>query len=191
MKELNSLMNKIIEKYLKYLNDESVSSSTGMGFVVDDPYGFVKKKTNDFVIPNKKNKKKKIFMDEQTSQKKPRILIDFDKVIHDYKNGWNDGKLGKLMELARESIKDLHKTFKDVDVVIFTTRACKLENENNENLIKDLENFLEENNIYYDYITGEKISALIYIDDNGYRFTNWKTDLPKIKEIIKNKMGTK
>lgn len=190
MKELNSLMNKIIEKYLKYLNDESVSSSAGMGFAVDDPHGFVKNKTHDFIIPSKKNKKKKIFVDEQTSKKNPRILIDFDNVIHDY-NGWNNGKLGKLIKLAKESIEDLHETFKDVEVVIFTTRACKLENEDNTELIKDLEKFLEENDIYYDYITGEKIGALIYIDDNGFRFRDWETDLPEIKKIIKNKMGTK
>ena len=45
--------------------------------------------------------------------------------------------------------------------------------------------FLKEYDIYYDDITGDKLSALIYIDDNGYRFSgDWKKDLPQIKKII-------
>jgi len=177
-------MNKIIEKYLKSVQDENgVSSAAGLGFKVDDPYGFVRKAS-----PSEKNKKKKkeIIMDEQVNNvHHHRVLIDLDGVIHDYINGWNNGKLGDVINNTKESIDDIRNTFNNVKIIIFTTRASYKGNDNTEEQIKNVKNFLEKNNIYYDNITGEKLGALIYIDDNGWRFSgNWKKDLPQIKEII-------
>ncbi len=174
-------MNKIVEKFLKTIQDENgVSSAAGIGFAVDDPHGFVEKP---------KKKKREVIMDEQVDNTRHRILIDLDGVIHIY-NGWNDGKLGDVIQNTKESIDDIRNTFKNVDIIIYTTRACKAENnDNTKQYIENVKKFLEKNNIYYDDITGEKLGALIYIDDNGYRFSgNWKKDLPNIKKIIDGKI---
>lgn len=50
-------MNKIVEKYLKTIQDENgVSSAAGIGCRVDDPHGFVEKP--------KKIRKREVIMDE-------------------------------------------------------------------------------------------------------------------------------
>ena len=165
-------MNKIVENYLKSIQD-NVTSAAGLGFRIDDPHSFVKKS----------KKKKRELIDEQVNNIRNRVMIDLDGVIHD--GNWNNGELGDVIKNTKESIDDIRNTF-DVDIIIYTTRACKSENHDNyTEVIKNIKNFLEKNNIYYDDITGEKLDALIYIDDNGWRFSgNWKKDLPQIKEII-------
>jgi len=180
-------MNKIIEKYLKTIQDENgVSSTAGLGFRIDDPHG---------VVPEKKKKRRELIIDEQIDNTHNRVMVDLDGVIHVYDGNWNNGKLGDVIKSTKESIDDIRSTFNNVDIIIFTTRASKSENNNYIEQIENVKNFLEKNNIYYDDITSEKLGALIYIDDNGYRFTDWKKDLPKIKKIIderiKERAGTK
>jgi len=175
-------MNKIVEKYLESIQDENgVSSSAGIGFAIDNPHGFVQKKSE--------KKKREVIMDEQFNNVRHRVLIDLDGVIHVYDGNWKNGKLGKVIKNTKESIDDIRNTFKNVDIIIYTTRACKAEDHNHIEQIKNIKKFLKENNIYYDGITGEKLGALIYIDDNGWRFSGvWKNDLPQIKEIIKKRI---
>jgi hypothetical protein len=190
-------MNKIVEKYLKSVQDENVSSAAGLGFRTDNPHGFVQKipypkSVSNKIFPpsekNKKIKKKEILIDEQTDNFRHKILIDLDGVIHLYDGNWNNGKLGEVIKNAKESIDDIHNSFKNVDIIIYTTRACKSEDHDYLNQIENVKKFLDENDIYYDDITGEKLGALIYIDDNGYHFTDWKKDLPEIKNIIKQRI---
>jgi hypothetical protein len=96
-------MNKIVEKYLKSVQDENVSSAAGLGFRTDNPHGFVQKipypkSVSNKIFPpsekNKKIKKKEILIDEQTDNFRHKILIDLDGVIHLYDGNWNNGKLG-------------------------------------------------------------------------------------------------
>jgi len=194
-------MNKIIEKYLKTIQGENgVSSAAGLGFRIDDPHGFVQKtpypkSVSTPVVPEKKKKRRELIIDEQIDNTHNRVMVDLDGVIHVYDGNWNNGKLGDVIKNTKESIDDIRSTFNNVDIIIFTTRASKSENNNYIEQIENVKNFLEKNNIYYDDITSEKLGALIYIDDNGYRFTDWKKDLPKIKKIIderiKERAGTK
>jgi hypothetical protein len=167
-------MNKIVEKYLKSVQDENVSSAAGLGFRTDNPHGFVQKipypkSVSNKIFPpsekNKKIKKKEILIDEQTDNFRHKILIDLDGVIHLYDGNWNNGKLGEVIKNAKESIDDIHNSFKNVDIIIYTTRACKSEDHDYLNQIENVKKFLDENDIYYDDITGEKLGALIYIDD--------------------------
>lgn len=172
----------------------TTSSAAGIGFKIDNPQGvqqksYPKKKSFVAVLPDdkkKRSKKRKLLLDEQTDNKfRHRVLVDFDGVIHKYGGHWNNGEMnGGLMENVKDAIDDIHNAFDNIDIVIFTTRACKTEDHNYEEQIKKLKMFLEKNNIYYDDITGDKLSALIYIDDNGFRFVDWTSDLPQIKQII-------
>lgn len=53
-------MNKIVEKYLKTIQDENgVSSSSGLGFRIDNPYGFIEKP---------KKKKRELIIDERIKE---------------------------------------------------------------------------------------------------------------------------
>lgn len=115
-----------------------------------------------------------------------RAMIDFDGVISQYQNGWNNGKLSDdLMPGAKESIDELQKM--GYEIVIFTTRASKVHNvkPTSEVLVKALEKWLKQNDINYDHITAEKLGATFYVDDKGIHFTNWKATMNQIKEIDK------
>lgn len=94
------------------------------------------------------------------------IAVDFDGVIHDYKNGFQDGSIyGEPVEGAIKGIKKLQE--EGYTIVVFTAR-------NNDNLWL-VEAWLGEvcglGNIK---VTNKKIPALAYIDDRGIRFTNWQ-----------------
>lgn len=118
-------------------------------------------------------------------QDKKRIMIDFDGVIHSYDNGWQNGKIyGKVINGTKEAINYLRD--KGYEIVIFTTRASESHNINpkSKELISDLENWLKQNNIYFDKITSEKIGAVVYIDDRAIRFeNNWNDIIEKINTL--------
>ena len=209
-------MNKIVEKYLESIQDESgVSSSAGIGFAVDNPYGFVQKKpypkgtsTPDVCPKDKKRKRRReVIMDEdityviESSVPEKRVLVDFDGVIHNYNNGWQNGEVyGGPIEEVKDALERIKKTYDNVKIIIFTTRAAKndpmnvneLKGYDYDDQISKVKEFLDKHEIPYDGITGEKLAALIYIDDNGFRFNgNWGKSLPTLLKIIKERMGTK
>lgn len=193
-------MNKIVEKYLKTIQSEDggVSSASGLGFSIDDPHGFSEKP--------KKKRKRELIVDEdvdntvKSSMPQKRVLVDFDGVIHSYNNGWQNGEIyGSPMKDVKSAIEKIKEIDDNIKIIIFTTRAAKNDPINSEGLdnyeyndqINKIKEFLNKYEIPYDDITGEKLSALIYIDDNGFRLTNWEKDLPKILKIINVRMGTK
>jgi len=195
MKKLGKYLESIQKNECGCGGGPTTSSAAGMGFKIDQPQGMVKKTTypkkKSFVavLPDdkkKRNKKRKLLLDEQTEPFRHRVLIDFDGVIHKYGGHWNNGAMdGDVIEKVKESIDDIRNTYNNVDIVIFTTRACKSEDIDYNDQIKKLKEFFNKHDIYYDDITGDKLSALIYIDDNGFRFSgDWKGDLPQIKKII-------
>ncbi|MFW6310828.1 MAG: hypothetical protein ACOC1K_01185 [Nanoarchaeota archaeon] len=136
---------------------------------------------------NKRNKKKKMMKyygenEEIKDREYNRIMIDFDGVIHSYHEGFKDGTIyGYVIDGAKEFIDELRKNHQ---IVIFTTRASKGNNPNYKEAIKDIGYWLNENDIYFDFITGDKLPAIIYIDDNAIRFeNNWKEIKDKIKSL--------
>ena len=142
---------------------------------------------------DEKKKKKKIIRTmypEQVNEYIPiqkRAMIDFDGVISQYLNGWNNGILSDdIMPGTKEAIDELREM--GYEIVIFTTRASKVHcvKPSAEVLVSALKVWLKKHNIYYDRITAEKLGATFYIDDKGIRFSNWKTAMKQIKDINKN-----
>lgn len=122
--------------------------------------------------------------EENAIVEQPRIMVDFDGVLHKY-DSWNDGILNKeAIDGSREALDTLHK--QGYEIVIFTTRASKLSNSDpsSDELIMRVKQWLKEHNIYYDKITAEKLPAVAYIDDKAIRFEGvWSEVLQKLEEI--------
>ena len=107
-----------------------------------------------------------------------RIAVDFDGVIHDYKEGYKGGVLyGDVVLGTRAALATL--TELGFEVYIFTSRLVEKDRTQTEiwEVKQALTHWLEEHGIYrsthYHDMTGHKIGALAYIDDRGIRFTNW------------------
>lgn len=113
------------------------------------------------------------------TKRKLVLAIDFDGTIveHAYP------RMGKLKSGAREAINALYDD--GYTIIIWTCRY----------LLRDLkacEKFLHDNNIKYHYINQNatalfdsrpKIFADVYIDDKGYKFTDWANTLWDIKQL--------
>ena len=113
------------------------------------------------------------------------LAIDFDGVIHDAHSGWGDGTCyGEPIDGSLDAIKQLSKTY---DIVLFTAKVKKDRPLVNEKTGLDLvKEWLEKYNILHliKEITCEKPRAELYIDDNGYRFENWKDTLDFVKHTL-------
>jgi len=159
-----------IDKYLNRLQDEGQASV--MTFHMDSPH------------MGKKRKKKVKEQKFSTPAHRDRVMIDFDGVIHSYEKGWNNGEIyGNVIDKAKESIEKLRQKY---EIVIFTTRAAQktqpLDGPTSEELVKDLKEWLDKNGIYYDKITGDKLGAFAYIDDNAIEFTTWDDVMIKLQK---------
>lgn len=111
---------------------------------------------------------------------KKAIMVDFDGVIHKYSKRWYDGTIYDTpMEGVKESLTFLKENF-DYNIIIFTARPVK---EYREKIGEWLNKF----GIPFDHISNVKTpEGVIFIDDNGFRFNNWITDLSKIIKILEN-----
>ena len=89
---------------------------------------------------------------------KPKILIDLDGVLNEYKGNYDENFIPEIREGAREFVKELTQNY---ILYLFTTR--------NENQAKK---WLENNDLeeYFEDITNTKIPAYIILDDRGVRF---------------------
>ena len=100
-----------------------------------------------------------------------RIAIDFDGVIHDYNNGFQGGVIyGEIIPGAFETMQRLYDL--GYDICILTTRGTEPD------LKAGVEKWVAEKHqaggFTFEYeITGEKLPAIVYIDDRAIRFTNW------------------
>ena len=110
------------------------------------------------------------------------IAIDFDGVIHDAYLGFYDGTCyGLPVKGSLEAIKELSKSFR---IIIFTAKAKPnrplINNKTGKELVKD---WLQKYEIldHISEVTCEKPRAILYIDDNAYRFLNWKDTLEFVK----------
>jgi len=105
---------------------------------------------------------------------KKTVAIDFDGVIHSYKQGWT-GPVPEdpPVDGALDFIHFLEK--KGYEVVIFSSRAKTKEG------VEGTEKWLSEHGFPKLDVRHEKPEALLYIDDRGFRFTGVWDDL---KEFI-------
>ena len=106
------------------------------------------------------------------------IAIDFDGVIHTFDKGYHDGTCyGAPIPGSLEAIKKLSEKYR---ITVFTAKAKPdrplVNGKTGKQLVQE---WLDEHGFsrYVHDITSEKPRAVIYIDDNGYRFKNWEETL--------------
>lgn len=137
--------------------------------------------------PAKKKKKLKYYSEADNSTR--RAMIDFDVTIHKYSKGYQDGTMyDDPFDGAKETIDWLKGM--GFEIIIFTTRASKENAEemggNHLKQIKNIENYLKDNQIYFDRITSDKLHADFYIDDKAITIENGDWD--SVKKIIRSRM---
>ena len=106
------------------------------------------------------------------------LAIDFDGVIHDANKGFFDGSCyGDPLPGALSALRELSENYK---IIIFTAKAKPnrplVNGKTGTELVSE---WLERYNVlqYIAEITSEKPRAVLYIDDNAYRFENWADTL--------------
>jgi len=118
---------------------------------------------------------KKEWLDQIKKDEVGVIAIDFDNVIHNNDKGFHDGTCyGKPIDGAIESIKEISKKFR---IVIYSLKGHpERPLINGKTGIELVWDWLIEYNIdsYVEDIVWGKPNALVYIDDKGFRFENWK-----------------
>lgn len=115
------------------------------------------------------------------------LAIDFDGVIHNMDKGFHDGTVyGDPLPGSLEAIKNLSKKY---TIIIYTAKAKPsrplIQGKTGIELVWE---WLRKYNIdqYVEKVTAEKPRAILYIDDNGYRHTNWTDTLDFINNYERN-----
>jgi ribonucleotide monophosphatase NagD (HAD superfamily) len=113
------------------------------------------------------------------------IAIDFDGVIHNFDKGYHDGTCyGDPIPGSLDAIKELSKKYK---IIIFTAKAKPnrplVNGKSGTELVSDWLKKYDVLDCIHE-ITSEKPRAILYIDDNGYRFDNWNSAMNFIKDRI-------
>ncbi len=93
------------------------------------------------------------------------LAIDFDGVIHDFKNPIPHRKMGPPIEGAKEALEEY--TASGHEIIIFTVWGGTDQGR------ETIKKFMEYYKIPFHSITNEKPNADYYIDDKAIRFTNW------------------
>ena len=111
------------------------------------------------------------------------LAIDFDGVIHNIDKGFHDGTCyGDPLPGSLEAVRELSKKYR---IIIFTAKAKPNRPLiNGKTGVQLVEEWLKKYGILdcVVEITSEKPRAILYIDDNAYRFNNWEDTL----EFINN-----
>jgi len=118
-------------------------------------------------------------------QDNKNIAIDFDGVIHNFDKGYHDGTCyGDPISGSLEAIQKLSTQY---NIIIFTAKAKPnrplVNGKTGTQLVSE---WLNKYDVLHciSEITSEKPRAILYIDDNGYRFNNWDNTLNFIKNDI-------
>ena len=122
---------------------------------------------------------------KQAKKNKNIIAIDFDGVIHKSSKGFHDGTIyDDPIEDSLNSMKEIHK--QGFEIIIYTCKAHPerplITGKNGVELIWDWLEKHKVKNIVSDVVWG-KPWALVYIDDKGYRFENWKDTMSFLKQF--------
>ena len=106
------------------------------------------------------------------------LAIDFDGVIHNTDKGFHDGTCyGDPLPGSLDALKLLATKYR---IVVFTAKAKPnrplVNGKTGTELVSE---WLEKHEVlrYVAEITSEKPRAILYIDDNAYRFQNWEETL--------------
>lgn len=108
--------------------------------------------------------------------KKPILCLDFDGVIHDYKEGWKDGVIyGNVTPGFFEWAEKAHNHFK---LVVYSSRSKTPEGIEAMKawLLKQLEDSGEQWFVAFEF-AHEKPPAMITIDDRAVRFDGTWADM--------------
>jgi hypothetical protein len=106
------------------------------------------------------------------------LAIDFDGVIHNADKGFFDGTCyGDPLPGSLSALEELSSKYR---IIIFTAKAKP-----NRPLVNGMTGqelvcqWLEKHGVlqFVAEVTAEKPRAILYIDDNAYRFVNWKETL--------------
>jgi hypothetical protein len=98
----------------------------------------------------------------------PRLLVDFDGVIHRYSRGWADGTAyDSPMPGAREALARL--TGMGYEVVIFSTRDKT-----------QISAWLKQHGFPYYLITNKKLPATAIIDDRAIHHVDWAGSIAEL-----------
>ena len=99
------------------------------------------------------------------------IVLDFDGVIAQYKNGWTGVEPTEPpVPGAREAVEELIRL--GYEVVVVSSRAYMGEHPGGEHAIV---RWLDANGFPPLRVTSDKVPAVLYVDDRGFRFTgDWR-----------------
>ena len=116
------------------------------------------------------------------------VAVDFDGVIHDYTQGWQDGSIyGAFVEGAVAALLDLTQRF---SVFIHTTRnpsqvASWIEEKSDGFLrcttVVPENGFWNKCRLGLLLVTDRKLPAVAYIDDRAIRFRDWDQALRDLR----------
>jgi hypothetical protein len=106
------------------------------------------------------------------------MAIDFDGVIHIWNKGWHDGTCyGDAVPGAIAALRILSQKY---SLIVFTAKARAdrplVNGKTGTQLVWE---WLKKNGVAdcVTAVTAEKPRAMLYIDDNGYRFKSWEDTL--------------
>lgn len=114
------------------------------------------------------------------------IAIDFDGVIHDYKDGYKDGTIyGDLVPGAKDFIINAHKTGHPM-FIMSTRNPIQILAWVQDKIPEVTFAILVNPGTFYNNkklvgITNKKLAAHIYIDDRGYKFEGTFPDVEAFK----------
>lgn len=102
---------------------------------------------------------------------KPKVLVDFDGVIHGYSHGWADGSTYDVPKhRAKESLAAM--TEEGYEVVVFSTRDAD-----------QIRAYLADWGFPAYRVTNVKEAAVAQIDDRAIRFEAWTQALADLRRL--------
>lgn len=105
-----------------------------------------------------------------SAPRKPKLLVDFDGVLHAYRRGWADGTAyDPPMPGAWDAVQALLEH--GYDLVVFSTRPAA-----------QIEPWLERYGFPPLRVTDQKEPAVALIDDRAVRFVNWTSALAEVAD---------
>lgn len=98
------------------------------------------------------------------AQFKPRVVFDFDGVIHSYTSGWKGEDI--IPDPPVPGINDTIQTLRErgYEVVVCSSRCISYGG------MMAVKQWLRKHHIEVDNVTFEKIAALVYVDDRAICF---------------------
>ena len=118
-------------------------------------------------------------------QDSKNLAIDFDGVIHNFDKGYYDGTC--YGDPIPGSLEALQKLSKQYNIIIFTAKAKPdrplVNGKTGTQLVEEWLNKYGVLNCVTK-IVSEKPRAILYVDDNGYRFDNWNNTLKFIQDVM-------